>query len=618
MATVHDEPTSPWVVFGVAAAALVSVVVVAFLGAAHVTSLVLHGHPATGVSAEQLPLLVRSGGNPTSAWGESSGVTSPALFWIVTAVLVAAAAVAARRAWVWWQPRRDRSRFRSLPGMGSRRRALGEVGGRALVKRGHYLLPETKVTKPEQLGQAVGWLGSRQVYASVEDSGLIIGPPRCGKGVSLVIPMVLDAPGSVVVTATRPETTAVTMRSRQSGGRPVAIFDPQQLTGLPPNLRWSLVHGCQDPTRAKVRALGLAESTSVGKGSGNEGHWKAETAGVCAVLLHAAAIADKTPADLYRWSTGPGPAGEALQVLDQSTDSQLGWADALRTILEGDPKYRDNAWAGVRQALAPLNTPAVADLVSPTAADRLDPVAFVAERGTLYVLGTASGSGPAKPLISAMLNDIAETNRIHAATSMPAGRLNPPLLMMLDEIVQLAKLPDLPGLLADGGGSGISTWVVVQSLAQLETTWGAAEKQQIMDTASWWLVFGGLKSREDVGLIAELGGHRRIQRTSTTHNSSSFFTSSQSSSHDVVPVLDPATVRGIPQGQALASIRNTGIHALDLGDWRTRRDSKALQLDRTELYATIQSAAATQPDSAPAHDWVLDLSETREHDAAAT
>ena len=139
-----------------------------------------------------------------------------------------------------------------------------------------------------------------------------------------------------------------------------------------------------------------------------------------------------------------------------------------------------------------------------------------------------------------------------------------------------------------------------------------------MDTASWWVVFGGWNSRDDVTLIAELGGKRRVQRTSTTHNSSSVFTASHSHSHDVVPVLDHATVRAIPAGQVLASIRNTGIHALDLGDWRIRRDSKELQQDRNELYAAIQSAATIQPAAAPAHDWVLDLSETREHDAAAS
>ena len=39
--------------------------------------------------------------------------------------------------------------------------------------------------------------------------------------------------------------------------------------------------------------------------------------------------------------------------------------------------------AGVRQAFAPLGTPVVQELVTPTAADRLDPVQPVADRGTL-------------------------------------------------------------------------------------------------------------------------------------------------------------------------------------------------------------------------------------------
>ena len=39
------------------------------------------------------------------------------------------------------------------------------------------------------------------VWASVEDSMLLLGPPRSGKGLHLVIPMILDAPGAVVTTS---------------------------------------------------------------------------------------------------------------------------------------------------------------------------------------------------------------------------------------------------------------------------------------------------------------------------------------------------------------------------------------------------------------------------------
>ena len=183
MATVHDEPTSPWAIFGITAAGCSWPSWWRRWVPRTQPPCSCMGQIARGVSAAELPALLHAGGDPTAAWGPASGVTSPALFWILTAIALLAVAFAARRAWVWWRPRRDRLRFRSKPGRGSRWRALREVGGRALVNRGSYLLPGTTVCKPEQLGPSVGWLGSRKVYACVEDSGLIIGPPRCGKGV---------------------------------------------------------------------------------------------------------------------------------------------------------------------------------------------------------------------------------------------------------------------------------------------------------------------------------------------------------------------------------------------------------------------------------------------------
>lgn len=52
------------------------------------------------------------------------------------------------------------------------------------------------------------------MWSSVEDSTLILGPPRSGTGLHLVINAILDAPGAVVTTSTRPDNIAATLAAR--------------------------------------------------------------------------------------------------------------------------------------------------------------------------------------------------------------------------------------------------------------------------------------------------------------------------------------------------------------------------------------------------------------------
>ena len=61
------------------------------------------------------------------------------------------------------------------------------------------------------------------------------------------------------------------------------------------------------------------------------------------------------------------------------------------------------------------------------------------------------------------------------------GRLDPPLLMALDEIVQTCPVP-LPSWLADSGGKGIKIIAVAHGEAQLRTRWGKDGAQVVLDT----------------------------------------------------------------------------------------------------------------------------------------
>ena len=89
---------------------------------------------------------------------------------------------------------------------------------------------------------------------------------------------------------------------------------------------------------------------------------------------------------------------------------------------------------------------------------------------------------PVAPLFAAMASEI-HYQAAQMGQASRGGRLDPPLLMGLDEVTQICPVP-LPFWLADSGGKGIQVCAVAHGEAQLAGRWGDQGKQAILDTSS--------------------------------------------------------------------------------------------------------------------------------------
>ncbi len=199
--------------------------------------------------------------------------------------------------------------------------------------------------------------------------------------------------------------------------------------------------------------------------AGRTGFWEAKTRTTLQSLLHVAARDHCPPAELLRWTLDPAAAHDDVSILLSIPAAATGWGDALRAMLEADPRTRDSIWQGVSLSLGALAEPRMLDALSPPEGEEFDPAAFLRSNGTLYLLDTGAGSNNSAALVSAFVEDLVETARRIAARSA-GSRLNPPLLLALNEIGNLAPLPSLPTLMAKGGSTGITTMPVLESLAQ--------------------------------------------------------------------------------------------------------------------------------------------------------
>jgi type IV secretory pathway TraG/TraD family ATPase VirD4 len=66
--------------------------------------------------------------------------------------------------------------------------------------------------------------------------------------------------------------------------------------------------------------------------------------------------------------------------------------------------------------------------------------------------------------------------QVRAATyrSASEGTLRLPVTFVLDEVANVAPLPDLPAMVSEGGGQGLSILACLQDLSQARTRWGPA------------------------------------------------------------------------------------------------------------------------------------------------
>ncbi|MDD0856641.1 TraM recognition domain-containing protein [Arthrobacter alpinus] len=423
---------------------------------------------------------------------------------IVVVVLATLAGVLGLRTWrqsgAWL-----RQDILSRDGVARRAEIAREFGAKAALKRGRYTHPGVKDPKVEEVSWTIGKSRGVTVHVSTEESLVIQGAPRSGKGLYIVINAILDAPGAVVTTSTRADNLVVTMRARATNGRPVTVFDPQGMSGLPSTLRWSPVRGCQDPDVASRRALVISADSAL---KGENVAWQKRSQIVLQCLLHAAALSGDGVSAFRRWASNPVLAREALAVLDRP-EAALGWQADLMGIIDDDPRNTSNSWIGVTAAAAPLSSPKVLAALDPKgSSEQFDPKAFIEQRGTLYLIGTKSGAAAAGPYLSALIDDIDYAAR-EMAFVVAGGRLDPPLSLILDEIANLSPWPGLPVALSDGGGIGISTLVVLQSLSQARSGWSMDEAATIWDAAIIKVIFGGGSDERDLRALAGLIGNGR-------------------------------------------------------------------------------------------------------------
>jgi type IV secretion system protein VirD4 len=335
----------------------------------------------------------------------------------------------------------------------------------------------------------------------LEEHVLVLSPPRAGKSWWLG-QVILRYCGPVVSTTTKHDMFALTSGVRSAYGR-IHVFNPQNIGNVPSTFAWNPCAGCREPAVAMRRADAFTSAVSQ-KGVEEGAFWSAKASAVLRAMFAAADLVGGDLSLVARWIL-TGAAVEAEAILVRQGDVYAEWAGVLAEMRGKAQKTVATIQMTLSRAVEFMADPALAASTMPGEHRGLDIEEFVRSRGTIYMIAESrNDESPVAPLFAAIADEIHHTAAILGSRS-PSSRLDPPLLMALDEVTQICPVP-APSWLADSGGKGIQLILVAHGEAQLRDRWGVNGAQVVMDTTGTKLFLPGIQNPDTLAMTSKLCG----------------------------------------------------------------------------------------------------------------
>lgn len=419
--------------------------------------------------------------------------------------------------------------------------------------------------------------GGAAVSIPMEYSAGMIVAPRHGKSSSAVA-HILDAPGAVLATSSKPELLLVTAKARErTTGQMTYAFDPMGICSWDHPVRWNPIAGCEAAEVAMRRAEALMAGAST-EAMTNGSFWRSAGMMLLRCVLHAAALEGAGVTQLREWVANPGGA-ELGDVLATSTTARTWLHDAeLMTRQAGETLEGVALTTAV--SLDCLALPAVAAVCSPSPGQSFDPTAWIRSGGTLHVVAPDAEATSVAPLTAAFVDDVVMAARALSVVS-PDERLDPALRFVLDELPNICPLPRVTDYLSDGGGRGIQLIWYAQSRHQLIRRFGATSTRILLDATSAMCYGGGLQDSELLRDISAVLGRLDVRHRTYGGDRHGGIPSWSEQIRETA-VMDPAEIFALAPFEALLVAGGVGGALMRLVPWWERPDAAELRQSLVE------------------------------------
>ena len=398
------------------------------------------------------------------------------------------------------------------------------------------------VARPDGRRVTLGRVDGRLVATEERHSVIIFGPTQSGKTTSLVVPALLEWDGPVVATSAKSDILSLTRPHRQTLGGQTWLFDPTRSTVMDtdderfrPGMvqtepdSWSPLHAVESITqrngdpqmRWRARQWGAARESAkwlvhaartIHAGQGDSEFWYTTAEKLLAPLLFAAAVDGHTISQVMAWIDAQDQQNVA-GALERSgiNEARQAWEACHRH----EHRILSGSYTTLEVVTYAYGDPKLLALSQTTdiAPRRL----LDGKANTLFVVSPSTQQERLRPVFSALVSEVIHTAFEMAANS-PTGRIDPPLLVVLDEAANIAPLQNLDQVASMGAGLGIQLVTAFQDLGQVEQVYGHHRATTVANNHRARILLPGVGDTSTLNYMSALIGDQVIETTSTSRD----------------------------------------------------------------------------------------------------
>jgi type IV secretion system protein VirD4 len=405
---------------------------------------------------------------------------------------------------------------------------------------------------------------TRHYLETINDhSVLVIGGAGSRKTTSILAPAARVWVGPAVLVSTKPDLMAQTAPNRPHA----FLFEPGATESYLPLVGWSPLDAIRDALNSHdpspgwaeaIRTAGALVASTASAGQEDGDFWMAAAEQALAALLLAAAITpDADIPDLIAWARRSDFSAPLSILATHHAPEQA--ALALADLANKDERIKSRIMTSLAVAIHPYDDPRV--LAAAAMRNRFRPAMLLdAEHRatTLYLLGDSVAQERLAPIFSGLLDELTRAWYRRADALMrqrgaylvdePVMAPEQRLLLVLDDVEDIAPMPDLDRIASTGASHGVVLLLGLQDPSRLRRRLGEHKANSVVNNCQTRVITHGMGDVTTLRIINELIGQADVQTTSLTRVAGDPQLTLATKSRDI---LTTAELRELDLGRAI-------------------------------------------------------------------